>query len=141
MSVFVVSSFGKGYYLQFVGWNHEMNLGILAVVHNTENLWPLRVFGPRACPISKGDNVVQYFGKKNPKLQRQSFYNLHSKNSSHPIYSGLFNFVLMRMILFLSPTYLTHEFASRTIGLLEFPILDPRITSSFLMLTLVVKEA
>lgn len=50
-------------------------------------------------------------------------------------------YILIRIILFLSHTYLTHEFASRTIGLLEFPILDPRITSSFRMLTLVVKES
>lgn len=38
-----------------------MILGILAVVHSTENLWPLHVFGPKTCPVLKGDNIVQYF--------------------------------------------------------------------------------
>lgn len=51
-----------------------MILGILAVVHSTENLWPLHVFGPKTCPISKWDNIMQYlktvFVRKNPKLPR-----------------------------------------------------------------------
>lgn len=129
-----------------------MILGILAVVHSTENLWPLHVFGPKTCPISKWDNIMQYlktvFVRKNPKLPRikcfleKNIYGNRVSKQTHLPYVYTAECIRRgEIIWFQSHAYLTHESASRTTGLLEFPILDPRITSSFLMLTVVIKES
>lgn len=147
MSVFAASSFGKGYCLQYVGCNHRMILGILAVVHSTENLWPLHVFGPKTCPISKWDNIMQYFKtvlvRKIQNCQELMFFRKKiTMEITHLPYVYTAECISRgEIIWFQSHAYLTHEFASRTTGLLEFPILDPRTTSSFLMLTVVIKES